>query len=182
MISKSINVLIIRSIAFSLWIMVNHFEFVFSMYMIENMASWLMKLKIEKICYTWQWLLVFELWSIVLNFFFWIHCWKTWLVGWWTLILKEWVYGFYILTISHIHCTAKTASSYGFFYSTKTEPPGFWWWTFVIISKKFTTSYSLIVLTVAFPTYLIFSLKIYKSQNFSPLGFDWVKSIPVKIC
>lgn len=50
--------------------MVNHFEFVFSMYMVENMASWLMKLKIEKICYTWQWLLVFELWSIVLNFFF----------------------------------------------------------------------------------------------------------------
>lgn len=40
------------------------------MYMVENMASWLMKLKIEKICYTWQWLLVFELWSIVLNFFF----------------------------------------------------------------------------------------------------------------
>lgn len=70
MISKSINVLIILSIAFSLWIMVNHFEFVFSMYMVENMASWLMKLTIEKICYTWQWLLVFELWSIVLNFFF----------------------------------------------------------------------------------------------------------------
>lgn len=32
--------------------MVNHFEFVFSMYMVENMASWLMKLKTEKIGYT----------------------------------------------------------------------------------------------------------------------------------
>lgn len=32
--------------------MVNHFEFVFSMYMVENMASWLMKFKTEKIGYT----------------------------------------------------------------------------------------------------------------------------------
>lgn len=32
--------------------MVNHFEFFFSMFMVENMASWLMKLKTEKIGYT----------------------------------------------------------------------------------------------------------------------------------
>lgn len=82
------------------------------------------------------------------------------------LILKEWVlhFDYFSYTLYCYNCQFLWFLVL-WYLCTKTEPPGFRWWTFVIMSSKFTTLYSLIELTVVFPTYLIFSLKIYKSQN-----------------